>query len=293
MTTCILVHTTGGKSFARKIGRKLNAHNFSYYLSSVNDYPDVHIRHPELNQENSFIHSRAAYPYISGARWLRSLCHSEAMGYLVVNDTDCLRLTSNKLRCSLLFNKKKVSHPKTYEVTDDTCGKIYNQLPIGHYVVKPLTSMSQGKHVQKFTKMANNNLLLNAGGIIAKVPGHKKVIQHFVPAIALHRVIVLNGTALSFSFVDKIQKNWKLSVCLNKDTMEFNPHPDNALLKLAEKAQQVVDGKINFIDIFETKIGYSISEINTACNLTIHENLSKVSISDYIARTLIKIWRNR
>lgn len=290
MTTCILVHTTGGKSFARKIGKKLNGYNISYYLSSVNDYPNVHIRHPELNPDNSFIHSRAAYPYISGARWLRSLCHSEAMGYLVVNDTDCLRLTSNKLRCSLLFNKKEVNHPKTYEVTDETWLKVYNQLPIGHYVIKPLTSMSQGKHVQKFTKLNGVNNLRN---IIDLVPGQKKVVQRFVPAIALHRVIVLNGTALSFSFVDKIQKNWKLSVCLNKDTMEFNPHPDNALLKLAEKAQKVIAGEINFIDIFETKVGYSISEINTACNLTIHENLSKVSISDYIARTLTEIWKNR
>lgn len=288
MTTCILIHTTGGKVYARKIGKSLNKLGIKYLLSSVQDYPNVHVRHPELNPNNCFIHSRAAHPYITGAFWLRSLAHTQAMNYQVINDVETLQLTSNKLKCSLLFNQINLPHPMTYQFPQYEYYKQWEKLPAGNYVVKPLTSTGQGKFVQQYSK-GNNATVEKFDKVMIKVPGKNRVVQEFVDAIALHRVIVLNGKALAFSFVDKLKDDWKLSVCLNKVSMEYSANPDNELLKLAEKAQNAVNGKVNFIDVFETKVGYKVSEINTACNLSIHEKLSGVDISEQIARTLKEV----
>ena len=73
---------------------------------------------------------------------------------------------------------------------------------------------------------------------IKHIPSNPYVIQEIVYYKAIYRVIVINGKALPFSFVDRpTKKKWKVSVCLNRDTMEFVPNPNKNLLKLAVDAQ--------------------------------------------------------
>ena len=74
--------------------------------------------------------------------------------------------------------------------------------------------------------------------------------------------------------------------------MQFVSNPDSELLRLAERTQQVIGGEINFIDVFETREAYILSEINTACNLSLHEEKARRAgsthwnIARYIAEYL-------
>jgi glutathione synthase/RimK-type ligase-like ATP-grasp enzyme len=63
--------------------------------------------------------------------------------------------------------------------------------------------------------------------------------------------------------------------------MQFVSNPDTELLRVAERTQRVIRGEINFIDVFETREGYVLSEINTACNLLLHEEKARQAGSQY------------
>ena len=135
---------------------------------------------------------------------------------------------------------------------------------------------------------------------IKEIPTNPFVIQEFINYKAIYRVIVINGEALPYSYVDKpTKKKWKVSVCLNPH-MKFVSNPDKNLLKLAVDTQNVLNNYvknkykgIHFIDIFKKENNeFTISEINTACSLFIHERLARESnhkkwkISKYIAEYL-------
>jgi glutathione synthase/RimK-type ligase-like ATP-grasp enzyme len=59
-------------------------------------------------------------------------------------------------------------------------------------------------------------------------------------------------------------------------------------LKFAENIAKKFNAEISFIDIFTTRKGYFLNEINTSCNLTFHERASKYNISKKIAEYLLK-----
>jgi len=275
----MIVTTGGGSAYAERISKSIKYLDGSSQVEIV-PYNKVRM-FDDFSSENTIIHARAAYP--SGYGWMLNLITLEDRGYLVINNTDCLRTTSDKLKCALLL-QDKISHPKTWEMEKDSLGgidfmKIYNESKTEKVIVKPITSMSQGSHVKIFD--INDASMDEIDRIILSVPGRRIVVQEFVPYTALHRVVVINGEALPFTFVDRPEwhtdGDWKVSVCLNKTTMQYNKHGDTELLDIAVKAQEIIGGEINFIDIFETSNGYVMGEINTACNLHIHEMLAQAA----------------
>lgn len=103
----------------------------------------------------------------------------------------------------------------------------------------------------------------------------------------LYRVIVIGFKAFKeVVFYDVPDKDWKASVCLNPD-IQVERKPSQELLKFAEKIAQVFRSEVGFIDIFQTKEGFVLNEINSACNLAIHERKSHVNISKKIADYLV------
>jgi len=154
-------------------------------------------------------------------------------------------------------------------------------------VVKPYTSMDQGANVkvaETYEQFARAVRGMTTG---------KVVVQECIDYTAIFRVVVIDGRALPMSWVDRpTPQRWRVSVCLNRN-MQFVRSPDLELLRVAEDTQAVIGGEINFVDIFQTASGrYILSEINTACNLTIHEGMAKAAghvnwnIAHYIAKYL-------
>lgn len=317
----IIIRTQKGRKYARKILNSikwLNEHKYpqhEFYTEDMTigeflDFPNnMFVEVNDWHPENTIIHSRCANPRTD---WTIKLRELQDVGYKVVNSVDCIELTSNKLSCSLHL-QGKVNHPKSWEysrnISDndfmDLIDDIDNKLDEPHYfIAKPLTSLEQGANVKKIQIGDKGYGELREE--INEVPGNKIVIQEYIPYTALHRVIVIGGKALPYTFIDRPEwhpNNWKVSCCLNRTTMKLNENANPELLKLAEKTQKEVGGVINFIDIFEIEdwdimsgvtTMYTNAEINTACSLNIHERLAKQAgridwnIHSRIGRELIK-----
>lgn len=338
----VLIRTEKGGKYARKIlssvrwlnKNKYPRHEFRTFDMTIGEFMEntrlvhgnTYLRVPNSPNGEIFpaihtiVHARCANPRTD---WTIKLRELENTGYKVVNSVDCIELTSNKLACSLHL-QGKVSHPKSWEYKKDMTRNEFltmirsidaNLESPDYIIAKPLTSLDQGANVRKvsFTDFGNGEPkvvdIIETRLELDKVPGNKIVIQEYIPYTALHRVIVIGGKALPYTFIDRVEwhKNgdWKVSCCLNKTTMRLNENANPELLELAEKTQKEVGGVINFIDIFEydvlddgfnhpVDVEYTNAEINTACSLNIHEKLAKLAgrkdwnIHSRIARQLVK-----
>lgn len=289
----VILTTFPGRKYGRKIGKELRKLGIISFYCSLNRWPNVFRDHPELNKDNCVIVARCAHPNNS-PNWMKILEDMEEDGWTIINNTNVLKLTSNKLQCSL-FLQDKVNHPKSWECTKRNFEETANNLNDGTYIVKPYVSQSQGRYVKKFFVDEDADFLIDANTSqrlnIDEIPENKLVIQEFINYVALYRVIVINGRALPFSFVDRpTQNKWKVSVCLNRTSMEYVPNPNPELLRLGEQTQREIGGNINYIDIFEKQDrSFVISEINTSCILFIHERLSGKNIAREIAKGIKQI----
>lgn len=288
----VIVRTGGGRAYANRIARSIHwinenkrigrGHNFNTSVISVNElsrfFTSLESRY--LYSNTTLVHSRAAYPDPDG--WMRHLTNLELAGFEVVNKPDVLMLTSNKLECATRL-QDHFPHPRTWEysksMTLSEIESLRDEIGISlrepdELIAKPLTSMEQGANVKSITNHFWTDLIRED---LADVPGNKVIIQEKIPYTAIYRVIVIGGRAMPYSFVDRpTPERWKVSVCLNRTSMEFVPNPSPELLRLGERVQEFIGGEINFIDFFEIEPGnFVISEINTACNLRIHELLAR------------------
>ena len=299
----VIIRTAGGKKYARRIGeelKRINRHNY-WICPSVNYFPESFRNRPRLNPNNTIIHSRAAYP--DGPTWMRNLVNKENEGYRVINNTSVLRLTSNKLACSMKMLREGFPHPRTWHyIGGSSIDSIHREIVesgVRKVVAKPYTSMNQGASVERIEitesqqtqctcAMCGNQHTRYIPGnpeelrdAINRQPTGSVVIQEYVDYISIHRVIVIGGRALPVSWMDApTPTRWKVSVCLNRN-MRFNSRPDQELLDLAERTQEAIEGEINFIDVVKTREGYVLSAINTACNLLIHERKAREAGSTY------------
>lgn len=289
----IVLHTVSGSAYAKRVARSLQwikTHRKGNSIERVVTLPVTKISAVgnDFSPDNTTIYARAAHP---DTPWMDKLVVMEKMGFRVVNSTSTLRLTADKLACSLHL-QGKVEHPRTWKYSKSftlkQIGNIRDDIDatINHpdYIIaKPVTSMEQGANVKKIYLNFWPDLIREE---IDKIPGDEVILQEFVPYSALHRVIVIGGKALPYTFMDKPEwheeGDWKVSCCLNRTTMKLNEYPREDLLDMAEKVQSCVGGEINFIDIFEVPMiddatYFTVSEINTACNLRIHENLARAA----------------
>jgi glutathione synthase/RimK-type ligase-like ATP-grasp enzyme len=270
-------------------------------MPSVGYFPTSFEERPHLNPHNTLIHARAAYPECG---WMNNLVRKENEGFKVINNTDVLQLTSDKSRCAIKMFNEGLPHPKTWEynritgdINLDAIVRYAQENGNGKIVVKPYTSMNQGADVEVISELRSDTQCTcsHCGDVHSRVaidsrelraairrqPTNKVVIQEYIDYTAIYRVIVIGGRALPISWEDRPSEHrWRVSVCLNRGMM-FVPRPDTELLRLAERTQRIIGGEINFIDVFETREGYVLSEINTACNLLIHEDKARGAGSTY------------
>jgi glutathione synthase/RimK-type ligase-like ATP-grasp enzyme len=270
MKKFLILITPLGKKYAGMISR-------SIIFQAKRDGEDVKvdISTPGCNMDGySCIHPRTASPK---AAWLSNAEKLQTFGVQVINSPATVRLTSDKMRCSDVLIRAGVSHPDSISYTKGDVASFESVLELlrgGLAIAKPTTSLSQGQHVTKFDLP---NSFDEFERLVNGVPGKQIVVQRFVQYTGIHRVIVIGGVPKNFTFVDRVSfhpEQWKVSVCLSK-TKRLVTNPPKDLLDVAVKAQMAVGGDINFIDVFETPDGYTMSEINTACSLIKHEKMAR------------------
>lgn len=283
----LILQTTGGKFFARRVGKELMNLGHKYYRYYCYSIDKAFQNHPEWNPDNLIIHSRAANPT---ANWVKRLEYYENKGFKVVNSTEVLRLTSDKLKSNMEL-KFEGNIPNTWSInTNNLAQKELDVIKIfsDEFVIKPRYSQGNGcnVHTIKGDDLTVKNIKELTDGV-----SNYWVIQEYIKNIkCLFRVFVIGKKALPYVTYDTpiLANDWKLSVCLNKKQKPLHDvNVNQGLLSFAERIQQAINGDINFIDVFETRDGYVLSEVNTACNLKYHEEILGENIAKEIAKYLV------
>ena len=279
MKNFIIIRTPKGKRYAERINFRMNQlyPNMRCFIRDKNDFHELIEDREFIRPDNTVIHSRCAFP---AARWLDRLQSYENQGYTVINNVNTLRLTANKLKTVQLLKENGILQPQTFfEITKNSrireiVNHVQRYFSTNEFVMKPYTSAGQGEHVYKFNINAFQTEVFR--NTLGNMPYDSVIIQEVVPYTSIIRVIVIGGVAMPYHFIDYKRPNeWKVSVCLNKTTMQVRLGIPSELAELAEKVQHIVGGDINFVDVFDTPYGYVVSEVNTACNLYQHQQLLK------------------
>jgi len=235
--------------------------------------------HPELTPENCLFHARTAHPT---AHWMNYMAEMEEQGFQFVNNIGCLKLTSDKWESYLKFKEiGKFPHTLLVKNINNFDLSILDNFT-DKFIVKPRISQGNGSQVRLFDKTQDKITQSSFNDLSGEF-----LMQQYVDIAAIFRTFCFKDFAVPTVTMDN-NPSWKKSVCLNKQQTAFFGSIDD-ILSYALNIQNSFGGDINFIDIFQLTNGQLIlSEINTACNLIIHENKTKVSLSSYIAEYLIK-----
>jgi len=281
----ILVTTEKGKSYARRIQQSLRVFDQHSEIIKYNQLNSINVQPPVSNR--ILIHCRTASPR---ALFINQLVELQERGCKVVNPPNILKLTSDKWESWKKF-KDFSGMPNTIllKTPDEFISKrsLIEALETPNVYVKPRISRGNGTNIFKVKKSELSQFFQR------NPMTYQVLIQEELNIQAIYRVFVIGGRALEVVTRDIPSGERLLSVCLNKQQIAIlDPNP--RLLDFAERIQQQIDPtlqSINFIDVFKVDEEYVLSEINTACNLTIHETLTKCCISGYIAQHLSNLAR--
>lgn len=276
----VILRTKSGTRYAHFIEKEINLSGFRCHSLTI-DKIFKFLKKESCLPEDTLIHSRRALP----GRVCRTVKELEKRGYRCINSYYSIYHTGDKFNSSILALKNNIPCPLTLKVDKKTVKReaLKKIEEWGKIIIKPINSVEQGAYCFKFDK----GNLKQVQQKIRQVPKKEFVIQQFVDYQRLYRVIVIGFKAIREAvFYDVPRNGWKTSVCLNEE-IQVERRPPLELLKLSEKIARVFKSEVSFIDIFETRKGFVLNEINSACNLAIHERKSGVNISKKIADYLI------
>jgi len=273
----VIIRTKAGHKYAERIAKKIRSLGGECGITSwknLKSYLEIH----KCFTTRTLLHYRSAGPNINLTAF-----DLEKKGYRLINSANILDRTSDKYKSYEWANKHGVALPITKKCTPKEIRRSINTLPFHKFVLKPINSNGQGALC--FSSFVGDTEIDKK---LSQVPGEKIILQQFVEYLKIYRVIVIGGKTVNQAvFYDEPNPNrWKVSVCLNPE-IQHEKNPDPKLLSYATYITNIFKSEIAFVDIFLTKDGYVLSEINTACNLTQHEDKSRYSISNEIAKYLI------
>jgi glutathione synthase/RimK-type ligase-like ATP-grasp enzyme len=273
----LIVRTKNGTKYAERIAseiKNLGVECNAVYWDELEEFLDTH----RLTPESTVLHFRAAGPSANPKAF-----ELERVGYRIINPAKVLDRTSDKYKSFDWARKQGANLPTTKKGTRDAIKRSIDTLPFRKFVVKPINSKNQGALC--FPSFKGD---LEIDEKLSQVPGEEIILQQYVEYFRIYRVIVIGGVpvAQAVFYDEPTPERWKVSVCLNPE-IRHEPNPDPALLTYAKNLADIFESEIAFVDVFQTKDGYVLSEINTACNLSQHESKSGCNIAKKIAQYLV------
>jgi len=273
----IIVRSKKGFRYANFIAKEINLAGYYCVITDIINIEKDLIRY-HCSPEKTIIHARTAHPKMVYKKFNKL----EKIGYRVINNSESLKLTSDKYASCVYAETHNIPSAKTVLVNKNNAREIIQEkIKLWRdVIVKPQMSQGNGTFCFKFN---SNNFSINQ---ILSIPTQNLIVQRYIDYQRLNRVLVVNKKALDRAVFWDEPKEWKCSVCLNQE-IKIYKNPDKELLKFAENISRKFNSEISFIDIFTTNHGYVLSEINSACSLIIHERISGYNISRDIANYLI------
>jgi len=278
MKEILIIRSKKGNEYAETLAKKINDLGAECCGTVCWTDLDEFLVQNKCSPEKTLLHYRTAGPNVNPKAY-----ELEKQGYRLINPARVLERTSDKFKSYEWGYDHKLKLPLTKKVTKGNIKQVIDEFSFQKFVLKPINSQGQGAFC--FSSSFDDPEIENK---LSQIPAQEIIIQDLIKYIKIYRVIVIGNKILDQAvFYDKPSSSqWKVSVCLNPN-MKLDKNPDQKLLSYAKDLAAIFETEISFIDIYETKDGYILSEINTACNLTLHEQKSGYTISEDIAKYLI------
>lgn len=273
-------------SFSYKISeefKKIHTNNQSVVCNAGGIWEILDSKNSLFQHNNTIIHLRQAHPNNPEKILKRR-------GFLMVNNPKTNCLTSHKINTMELL-KDKIYIPNYLDVTKVNKFKIidfFKKNPRPFFIKGIMSGTPMKKRLPLLIDIDDHEKLIKKI-FASKIYFNQEeiYIQTLFNFDRLYRVILIDQKAIA-TFVDFPDKNHMASVCLNKK-INFVKKPDINLLNLASLIQKKIKADISYIDIFwSKKQGYALSEINSACDLLMHEKYANINIAKKIAENLYK-----
>jgi len=273
----IIIRTKAVTRYAERIAKEIKKLGIECSIVFWKEIEDF-LERNKLGPEKTLLHYRAAGKSVNPRAF-----NLEKKGYKLINPAKVLERTSDKYKTYERLKDQNVVLPITKKGTRGEIKKYIDKLSFNKFVLKPINSKYQGKMCFRSYK---NDPEIDLK--LSRVPGKEIILQEFVEYLKIYRVILVGEKIIKEAvFCDEPNENhWKVSVCLNPEIKHVQD-PDPELLNCAKKITKILESEIAFVDIFQTKEGYVLSEVNTACNLSQHEDKSGYNISKDIAEYLV------
>jgi len=275
----VIIRTKAGHKYAERIAEKINS--FGTECCGVVCWKELDnfLAQQKCTPEKTLLHYRSTGPKIITPK----AYELERKGYQLINPAKVLDRTGDKFHSYEWAHQHKIVLPLTKKGTRNKIKYYINKFAFPRFILKPTNSIGGGAFC--FLSSLNDPKIDYK---LSQIPGEEIIFQKFVEYAKIYRVIVIGNKILDQAvFYDEPNSSrWKVSVCINPE-MKLDKNPDPKLLSYAKHLADIFESEIAFIDIYETKDGYVLSEINTACNLALHEHKSGYSISEDIAKYLI------
>ena len=211
----------------------------------------------------------------------------ERRGFRTLNDSRYIAMSAQKFVANMYARYNGVPIPELcVEVDKRQPGVLRRYLKRhGVLVAKPTYSRDMGRFVYRIkAETVEEDLRL-----VETIPGRRIILQSEIEFAKLVRTIVLGRKMLTdaTTYDTKHPPEWKATVCSNPNAKHYTDVPDK-LVELAEHTNIVFGGEVAYIDFFEKESGdYVLSEINHACALQHHEQITGVPIHRHIGRYLV------
>jgi glutathione synthase/RimK-type ligase-like ATP-grasp enzyme len=277
MNEILIIRTKTGQQYAELIAKKIRSFGAKCGIVEWTELDD-YLGEQTCVPEKTLLHYRTSGPLIN-----KKAHRLETKGYRIINSPKVLDRTSDKFYSYQWASQKGIYLPLTRKGTPDEIKHIIDETSLKHFILKPVNSIGMGRYC--FRSFADDPKIDHK---LSQIPDGKIIFQEFVNYLRIYRVIIIGGKTLDQAvFYDEPSSDrWKVSVCENLE-MKLDKNPDPKLLSYAKHLADVFESEIAFIDIYETKDGYVLSEINTACDLTLHEKKSGHDIARDIAVYLV------
>lgn len=278
-----IINTDKAKLYPQMMKKYIETKGFVCYISKwreaeINSVISAH----NLTPLNTLIHARTAGPHITDT--YKKL---EDNGFTVINKSTTTDLTSNKYNSQVFAAKHGIPVPQIYKLSKQAIKEIKNLADkYGSIVAKPIYSQGQGIFCRKID---NTESVAQMSQTVADIPGEEIIIQEYVPYVKLIRTIVVGYKILkgATAFDVPAKDEWKSSVCMNPKIKKYLDCNDK-LINLAEQTAKSFEAEVSFIDFFELRNGkYILNELNTACGLIIHEDITNIKIHQHIVNYLV------
>ena len=292
MKNILILSVKEDKDYSRKIASYIKSKNIECNVLGWNDLTvgmdsldeTILKKLAKLNisPDKTLVHIRSA-----GKRISTIFSKLENAGFTVCNSSLTSILTSNKYLAQVFAKEKRIPVTRTYIVDKGdfkTLSLILDREE--DVVVKPVYSLGQGAYCFLLKKSDSFAEIRKRVGFIV---GDQYIAQRFVDYNKLIRMIYIGGRVVSDATTyDEPGSGWKCSVCENPN-IKVLKNVSQQIIKLTQKIAREFRLQVGFIDIFQTKSGsYILNEINTACDLSIHEEKTGVAIHKMIGDYLIE-----